>query len=500
MGILKRQSIKASIVSYVGIVLGALNIVYFFPKLLSPDEIGFIETLRGIAFIIAPFAELGLPSIVNRFFPYYSDIDQKHKGFFSFIISIFIIGFLLISLAFYFFSDPISQAYSENAPLLANYIWYVLPLIFYIALFSILNAYSASLMRIVVPSILQNVALRLFTLLAILAYYFEIVDFVGFIFIFINVYAIPIVFMFIYLKFLKQLFTNFNLNLFNKKNFKTLGSYGIFVVFSAASGMLVNKIDVVMLSYLEDLTETGIYAIAFFIGSVIEIPRRSISTIALPILADSFKNNKIENVDELYKKTSINQLVVGILLFIGIWSNIDYIFQFIPNGEIYAAGKWVVFFIGLGKVIDMLMGCNNEIIIASKYYRFNLYSNVFLAILTIITNLIFIPIYGITGAALASALSILIFNLINYSYVKWKFNSQPFTINTIKGIIVGIVVFIIAQFIPDLDNKYLNILLTSAVISILYIGLIYILKISEDINHTIDQVIDVLLNNSNESK
>ena len=84
-------------------------------------------------------------------------------------------------------------------------------------------------------------------------------------------------------------------------------------------------------------------------------------------------------------------MIVGGLIFLGIWCNIENVFKLIPNGEIYAQGKWVVFYIGISKLFDMATGVNQEIVGTSKYYKIDLLFYLFLVVVAVITNLIFIP-------------------------------------------------------------------------------------------------------------
>src|SRR5690606_4806803 len=111
------------------------------------------------------------------------------------------------------------------------------------------------------------------------------------------------------------------------------------------------------------LASYGIYTVVFYIAAVIELPRRAITQIISPIIAKAFTNDDLREIGDIYRKTAINQLLIGMLLFLGIICNLDNIFHFVPNREIFEAGKNVVLIIGLGKLADMAAGANGEIII-----------------------------------------------------------------------------------------------------------------------------------------
>ena len=223
------------------------------------------------------------------------------------------------------------------------------------------------------------------------------------------------------------------------KNRQNFFKYGIANFFSGLGFKLSNMIDVLMIGSMVGVVGVGenqglkaiaIYSLAVFMSSVIEIPSRAISNIAFPLVGKAWANNNVEEVKNLYKKTAINQLVVGGLIFIGIWINIDQIITILieisQESFDYSSIKYVVFFLGLAKLFHIASGINGGIIMTSKYYLFGTYITISLIFITLFTNWIFIPIYGIVGAALATAISLLLFNLVSFLFLLVKFKMQPY--------------------------------------------------------------------------
>lgn len=265
------------------------------------------------------------------------------------------------------------------------------------------------------------------------------------------------------------------------------------MLLGATGASLVSYIDILMIGSMIGLKETGIYAIAFYIAVVIDIPRRGIKQIIDPFIAMAIKNDDKIQIADLYKRLSINQLIIGVLFILGIWGNIDEIFALVPNGDIYETGKYVVLIIMLGKLVDMGSSMNGEIIGYSKYYKFNIISVILLAILTVVTNLIFIPIYGINGAAFATFSSLLLFNILKFLFILVKMKIQPFDINTIKILVIGCICYGAVWLLPDLGNFFLNILLNSTTIVVLYALAVYFSNVSQDLNQGILKVFNTIL-------
>ncbi len=488
MGIVKRQSIKGTVVSYGGVLLGYINLLWLFPFILEPEQIGLTRVFYSISFLFYSVSQLGTSNIAIKFFPYFKDREKKHKGFFLFLILYPLLGFLIGSALFLLLKQQIIGRFEENSPLLVEYFFYLIPLALFMMYHVILESYCASLMRIAIPKFIKEVVIRVMTAMIVVAYYLDWIDFDQFVGCFVGLYGVAVLILLFYIKNLKSLFLRPDFSFIKTPLLKQMVVYGSFMVLSGAGGIIVSQIDTVMLSALAGLDKTGIYAIAFYIGTIIEMPKRSITRIMAPVIADAHKNNDLAKISQFYSKSSINQLIIGGLLFIGIWANVDHIFELIPNSETYRIGKYVVLFIGLAKLWIMACGVNNEIIINSRYYRFNLYAILFLAVITIITNLIFIPRYGINGAAMASLLSIFLFNTIKLVFIHLKFRMLPFDRQTMKVIGILLLTYGVAWLLPALDNVWINILLKSAVILVIYSVMILVSKVSEEVAEIFQQL------------
>lgn len=104
----------------------------------------------------------------------------------------------------------------------------------------------------------------------------------------------------------------------------------------------------------------------------------------------------------------------------------------------------------------------------------------------IINNYIFIPRYGIEGAALATALSAFIFNTMKYFFIWKSFRLQPLTVHTLLTAAVIATVWCGVYFIPHLKNAVADIIYRSAIITILYLSGIYFLKIAPEFHYLIN--------------
>ena len=167
-----------------------------------------------------------------------------------------------------------------------------------------------------------------------------------------------------------------------------------------------------------------------------------------------------------------------------IFLNCKELYQLIPKE--YSGGIAVVFLIGLSKFYDLIIGNNAAIILNTKYYRWFLFFGIALVTLMIGLYVILIPIYGIVGAALATLISIIIYNTIKVFFVFWKLNLTPFTIKTVYSFGIIILIFLMFYFWDFTFHPIINIFLKSILVLFTYSFLNYKLRISIEMNQIFD--------------
>lgn len=177
-------------------------------------------------------------------------------------------------------------------------------------------------------------------------------------------------------------------------------------------------------------------------------------------------------------------MIFSLLIFLGIWANIDNLLMLLPAK--YAHIQWVIFWIALGSFIDMSTGINNTIIGTSPTYKIQSLFMVIFVVIIIVSNAIFIPMYGIEGAAFASAISMLIFNVMRWMFLWKKYKMQPFNYKFLIVLLIGILIYILVRFIPRINPFYIDLTIRSIIIFVSYISLVWILNLSHDITERLN--------------
>ena len=483
MGVLRDQSIKNSISFYIGLVFGALSTIILYPNAFNsnPEHLGLLQIIVAYSTVIATVSYLGIPKTIIRFFP---KVNYKNQ-LISFTFIIPIIGFILFLLLYFLFKAQFLSFINADELLKENFNLTFF-LVAFLSFFEVLSALSRSLLNATIPIFLREVFLKGVNIILLILHWHNVIDFPTFLNLYISIYLCMILILSytIFSKFSYRFTFNFN-DIESRK----LLVFGMYVLVGGASAMLISKVDMMMIGNFMDLQHVAFYTVAFFIGNVIRVPGKAVVSIAAPLIAKAWEQNNITEIKNIYIKSSINQMLFGGLIFLGIWLNIEEGLSLLPQK--FQGGKYVVLFIGLSQLFNMATGINGPIIINSKYYKFDLYANIILLCITLYTNWIFIPessplssygIVGINGAAFATALSVFIFNTIKMIFVYLKFGIQPFTIKSLQAILLIIGVYFIINYFEFYGNVMVDICIRFVLLFLLFIPLMITLKISEDIN------------------
>lgn len=486
MGIIAKQGIGNAIVSYAGIIMGFILTVYLFPNILETDQFGLTRTMIAIMSIGLTFISLGIPGAIIKFFPYLSKKTKNPKGLFNVFLIPVLFAFVMFWALFYFLEDFWLQFYSDSE-LMPEFFFYLVPLILFATVYQTLKRYVNAHLDTVFVSLTEEIFLRIFLIVFLALYFFELISFRFFIALFVINYGLQFLILFFYSITKGYLDFSISTDFISKKLIKEIGVFSMYSFLGGVTVMVIGNIDMLMISSMIGLSETGIYSIAFYVGSVIAIPSRAISKISLPLISVEFENNNLQEIEKIYKQTSINQYLFGLLIFIGVIANLDNLYQLLP--EEYAAGGFVIFIIGTANLVNMITGSCSQILICSPFYKFGLYFSIFLVILTVILNFLLIPLYGILGAAIATATAIFLTNTIKVVFVWLKLDIQPLSIKSLFITIIGFGILGFSYLLPSFENYYIDILVRSFLIAALYLILIWIFKLSKEFNQTIAKIL-----------
>lgn len=479
MGSILNRSILVSIITYAGVVIGYVNVLWLYPAVLEAEQIGLLRAVQDIAVLFVPFAQLGAGQGLIRYFPSGTTKEEQQQILsLSLLWSLF--SFLLFLILFWLLQDWIYQFFAEKAQAVNEFLPVVLLLTFILTLQAVLEPLSRSILKFRFVAFSREILLRLLSAVLILLYFFHYISFGETVWGLIIIYGV--VTAAIAVSLLKTGFLNirFSQTPQVRRLVAPFMRYGLITFLSSASAMLVMKTDTLMITQMLGLTATGIYTTVFYIAVLVEMPRRILSQISTPLLSQAFEKNNMPLAEKIYQKSALNLLLVGGLLYVGVICNMGALFELMPDGQTFQTGAMVVVLIGIGKLIDGAAGVNGEILAMSAYYRINLYFTLLMAALNVVLNYLFIPLWGIEGAAIASCLSLLAFNFLKYLYIKLKLQLQPFSLNYLYLLLVLAAAFCAGWYMPQLSSLFADMVLRSLVITLLVAGGVLGFNLSEE--------------------
>lgn len=486
MGVVIKQAVRSTVYSYIGALLGFLTVWFMNRLWLTSEQNGLLNILISFSLITGSLANLGMSGVITRMFPNFRDHNNKHSGFLFYPVIITVVGFVIFLIVFLTFQDELVARNIAKSRLFAENVIYIIPLTFFLGMFYILDAFSRSIFLSTTGVIIKEVLLRIVILIGAYLYHIGIIEFDAFVLIYCSSFCSIALVLALYL-FVKNEFHITKPQKLSKDVKYEIRQVAFFSIITGLSSLLINSIDKFIVNDKLGLAAAGVFSIATYFGSIIQIPARSISRITSSVIADSWKQNNLENIKSVYHKSCLNQLIIGLGIFLAILVNIENIISLMPPD--YSEAGYVIIFIALGYLIDMATGVNGVIISTSKYFRYDSLFMFLLVMVTIATNLFFIPMYGITGAAIASCVTFFLYNMLRYLFIWYKFQLQPYDLDFVKVLLIGGISYFVANIVPSIVNNYLDAISRGMIFMISYSAMIYFTKVAPDINKTIQNTI-----------
>ncbi|MGZ3867024.1 MAG: lipopolysaccharide biosynthesis protein [Bacteroidia bacterium] len=474
MGSIKKQGITNTIVSYIGICIGFLNLIVLQPIMLKPEELGLTRIMFSFTIIAGTLFPLGLNFLTVKFFPRFKNKENGHNGYFGLLMLLALIGYLILSACIYFCKELICAKYS-NSPLFIEYFNYVFPITFCIGFITIITGYCNALFKSSVPTFLNDVYLRIFTTIIVCLYFAKLISFDVFIFLYAGSYMTQLTFLLIYVRYIKAFSLKINFAFFRSQHLPEIIKYTALLALASLASIGIRNVDVMLVGSYLNLDAVAVYTLGMTIGSLIEIPVNSLSRIADSKISDAIQRNDMRMVGDVYTKSVKYMTLIGGLLFVLLYANIAEGLTFLP--EKYHSAKWVVLIIGFSAFTNMATGVNTSIIYFSHKYVTGTYLLFAMIVVSLILNVVLIPHYGIEGSAMATAVALILYNIAKFLLIKKHFDLQPYDGSIVKLFLIIALCVGVAIILPDLSNKIVSIALKTVVLLSLFMLLIFKLKV-----------------------
>ena len=475
MGIVAKQTTQNILIIGIAFAIGGLNTLVFYPLFLSAEEYGLVVFLLATSNLLMPLIGFGVHQTIIRFFSSYNTKKEQQRFMSSVILLPLFIALVVWGIGVLFYHS-ISTALSIQNPVIASYIWVIFVVAVATAYFEVFYAWARVQLQSVAGNALKEIFPRLYLFLLLMALYFFDLSFHHFITALVSGYYLRLVLMIVLANRCYPLQIRFRF----PSNIRSILTYSITILLAGSAGSLIIDIDKFMIPQLQEIKQTAFYAVAIFAATLVEVPARAMWQILNPLVATAINENNTTEVNSLYRRSALNLVIVSGWFFLLVNLNSEALFSILPNVG-YQKATLVVLYISLAKLITMTFGCGGAIISNSSFYQISLVFSIAMALGVSILNMIWIPLYGIDGAALATLAVVGLSIVVKIIYLQFKIKVNPLSWNLFKALAAVGILYLSFQLIEWNFSPIVQIVLTSALVSALYFLIVKQLKLSDDL-------------------
>jgi O-antigen/teichoic acid export membrane protein len=484
MSTIRRQSIISSLVVYAGFAFGALNTILF-ARWLTPEQNGLLTGMFvAISNIMYPVASVGMPSYINKFYPYYKgNLKDSENDMAAVAVVLSLVAFGLLAIAGWVFRPWVVAKFGHNSALLVRYYPWLFPFGGGLTLFYVLESYGWQLKRAVLTNFLRELLWRVLNTFLILLFFFHVVGYDGFVKFYSFNYCWVVLILAVFLLRKGELHFVFRISNVTRKFRKKIGSM---ILLTWSAGVLLNFSQyfaqpVIAAVVKDGLTGVAVFTIGQFIASLIMAPQRAVAATATGALSHAWRDKDHGRIGRIYQRSALNQLIFAVGMFILIAINFRDTILFFGLRPEYLAAETVFLIIGLNRVIDMGTGLNTQIIGTSIHWRFEVMTGVILVTLTIPLNYVLAKRYGIIGPAIADLATFSLYNAIRCVFLYYKYQLNPFNRKTLYTLWIGVVLYFGCKWLFGAFSGFWWIVLRSAVFAGLYGCSVVAFRLSDDV-------------------
>lgn len=378
--------------------------------------------------------------------------------------------------------DFVVRKFSERSPLFVEYSYLVYPFAFFWLLFIWLESFSWSFKKGVISNALKETLARVFFSVLLLAFSYQLISLHQVFVLFCFQYFIPVIVLFFILRKTGAFMFVSSISPVTSRLQGKMINFGLFVFGAQFLNLLSRTVDTFILASKSErgLEDAAVFTIATYVIALMEIPQRSITSISVPVLAESWKNKDTKRISNIYTKSVSNLLVIGLGIFGLLWLNINNLAGYL--GKDFAGIEAIVLFMGVGKLIDLGTGANSQIINTSSYWKVDFTTNVIYTLIALPLNYILIDRYGLMGAAYAFMISLGVFNSMRFGFLWFKFGFQPYSLKSLLAIVIAMICTIVTYYIPKVPSVIADTVVRSVAFLLLFLPSMYLATISEEIN------------------
>lgn len=400
MGIVAKEAGRSGIALALGLVVGTLNTVLVLPRAFegAEEHWGLVRVLSAWSYIVAPVVMLGGSGILLRNF---NKVDPKLRGalhasvWFIAFIGLFVWGGILAVKGEWL----MRQLDADKGGLLVDHLG-----LFFLMNTLVVGTNLSSGMLVLGLKVswftwVNEVWLKGSYLALALLLWADFISLETLVYAYAGTWVVALIAL---VWQVKSDQTPFSFAHWRSLDWAENLRYGGYSFLTQGAGIVATNLDFVMVGALLGLSVVPVYTMGYFIGSVVQLPQRSLSNVFSGIASKRLAHERPEQMQPFIQQATRVNLLLSVVLFIGVCAGLEPLMSALPGT--YAGISGVAIAIGLQKVAMATALSSAQVLSHTPHYRLNLPLNVGLLVTTVATNWLLMSHFewGVTGAALAT--------------------------------------------------------------------------------------------------
>jgi O-antigen/teichoic acid export membrane protein len=417
------EILQKSSVSFLLQIAGSLfgySLLLLVTRKIGASSWGVFVLFLSILNISSIFARLGVDMFTLKWVSASSTVFDKVKAIYFSSFRLVLFSSTVVSLILYLTAESIAECILHDSSFVSIIRWiaYVLPLF---AITSVNENTFRGLKMIKEYAFFQRTAKMFFAVIFFVIFYygFKIRD--SQLVVFSYILGLVIIFIsstFFIFRIIKS--SNFSKYI----NSKEMIRQSIPMMMSSSALLLMSWADSLMIASFKGEYELGIYNVAVKVALLTSFTLSAVNSIAAPKISKAFNNEKEVEFRNIIIQTTKTIFFSTIPIIVVIFLFPEFILNFF--GEEFLLAKTALLILAFSQVLNAMSGSVGVILTMTgkeKVYRNIL---LFALVINITLNFLLIPEYGIEGAAIASASSLIFWNLYSVYYVYRNYNILTF--------------------------------------------------------------------------
>lgn len=465
--------LKESGIGYSGaLVTMVLNYVLLIviTRFLTPHDYGIFVLAMSVCNIFLILALFGTPKALDRYIPFYNAVNEQGKvktliySILKITLALSVVTVLILFIAFRLFSDRLFD--NSDLGLILRAMILTIPLLVFIQL---ICSIFIGLKEIRYQVYLQQLFFPLFRIILAVIILSLGFGLWGWVWVHIlSVAATSILALWLLRKYVLSTLANVQKA---PVDFREIASYSWPLCVTANIMMILGQIDFLFLGYFRPSEEVAIYKVYLHLLIVMMLVLTSFMQIYKPVISGLISENRLIELKNVYKQISkwffmINSFGFLCMILFGM----DIISILFPKA--YSVAPAAFFILATGHFINSITGPDGTTLEAFGATKLMMINSLVMLAVNVLLDYLLIPIYGLTGAAIATASAVTSWHLLGLLEVYILYKLQPFTAKHLRYAAVGMttagILYLLRIWIGS-DNV-LNLLFLVILFAVLYVS------------------------------